>query len=270
MLEVRNVFAGYEQGNILKGVSFNLEEGKVLALIGPNGSGKTTLIRTISGVLSLNSGSIRVAGREIKGMPEQEKAKLISVVPQARMLPAAFTAQEVVAMGRTPYLNWLGRISDEDQRIIERSLESVNLMDLAGRSVAELSGGEQQRLLLARALAQETPLLLMDEPTAHLDLQYQVSLMQLIYHMVHPTEEGLNRGVKPKTVVITIHDLNLLTRYADYVGLLVDGELAALDSPGQVLRSDLLSQAYHLKLRVIHDSESGYEVITPDGDPAQL
>lgn len=270
MLEISNVSAGYGNKDILKGVSFNLAVGKVLALIGPNGSGKTTLIRTISGVLTPTSGFIRVNGHEISSLSEQERARLIAVVPQARMLPPAFSAREVVTLGRTPYLNWLGKVSEGDQQIIDRSLEQVDMLKLADRSVAELSGGEQQRLFLARALAQETPLLLMDEPTAHLDLQYQVSLMQLVYRMAHPSGEALASGAKPKTVVITIHDLNLLTRYADEVGLLVDGVLEERGSPQQVLRSDLLSQAYHLKLRVIRDAETGVEVVTPEYDTPQV
>ena len=261
MLEVNSISAGYGLITILREVSFRLAEGTVLALIGPNGSGKTTLIRAVSGVLPLQSGVVRVYGSDISRLHPQKRAQLISVVPQARSIPSAFTAEEVVAMGRTPHLNWLGKISVYDQEVIDTSLEKMDLLDLRTRTVDELSGGEQQRLLLARSLAQESPLLLMDEPTTHLDLQYQVNLMQRIYRLAHPRQEELAAGMQPRTVLITLHDLNLISRYADLVGLLIGGQLAVLGKPDEVLRSDVLSRAYQLPLQVL--KESGFILVTP-------
>lgn len=261
MLEVNSISVGYNGHPILQELSFRLAEGSVLALIGPNGSGKTTLIRAVSGVLPLRSGSIQIYGTDISRIPTQQRARLISVVPQARSIPAAFTAEEVVAMGRTPHLNWLGKISNRDQAFIDEALDKMDLLALRGRTVDQLSGGEQQRLLLARSLVQESPLLLMDEPTTHLDLQYQVNLMQRIYRLAHPRKEELAAGMQPRTVVITLHDLNLISRYADLVGLLIGGRLAALGKPDEVLNSELLSQAYHLPLRVLNDQ--GFTLVTP-------
>lgn len=265
MLEVNSISAGYGSQPIIREVSFRLAEGTVLALIGPNGSGKTTLIRAVSGVLPLQTGHVRVYGGDINRMHPQQRARLISVVPQARSIPAAFTAEEVVAMGRTPHLNWLGKISTYDQEVIDESLEKMDLLDLRTRTVDELSGGEQQRLLLARSLAQESPLLLMDEPTTHLDLQYQVNLMQRVYRLAHPRKEDLDGGMQPRTVVITLHDLNLISRYADLVGLLIGGKLAALGKPGEVLRSDILSHAYQLPLQVL--KERGFTLVSPTDLP---
>ncbi len=263
MLEVSHLTAGYGKKHILKDVSFSLGSGQVLALIGPNGSGKTTLVRCISGVLPIESGVVRVTGRDTRSLAEQDRAKLMAVVPQVRTLPAAFSAREVVALGRTPYLNWLGQLSEVDMQVIDRSLQQVNMSEFVERNVSELSGGEQQRLFLARALAQETPLLLMDEPTAHLDLQHQVSLMRLIHRMAHPPAEDLQRGAQPKAILVILHDLNLLSRYTDRVGLLLNGELKLLGTPQEVLHSDALRQAYQLDLRVIRDAESGTEVVVP-------
>ena len=268
MLEVNSISAGYNSHPILRDVSFRLAEGSVLALIGPNGSGKTTLIRAVCGVLPLQSGDVKLYGTDVSRMHPQQRARLISVVPQARSIPAAFTTEEVVAMGRTPHLNWLGRISSVDQQIIDEALEKMDLLDLRGRTVDQLSGGEQQRLLLARSLAQESPLLLMDEPTTHLDLQYQVNLMQRVYRLAHPRKDELAAGTQPRTVMITLHDLNLISRYADLVGLLIGGRLAALGKPEEVLRSEILSQAYHLPLRVL--KEGGFTLVTPSEMPGDF
>lgn len=269
MLEVNEITTGYGEKLILKELSLRIPEGTVLALIGPNGSGKTTFIRAASGIIPLIKGSIRVDGKDLHKMNSQQIARAIAIVPQARTIPPAFTVEEVVALGRTPYLNWLGRLSDHDQMIVDRVLEQTDLMTMRDRNVAELSGGEQQRLFLARALAQEAPLLLLDEPTTHLDLQYQVNLMQRVYRLAHPTETELAAGMKARTVVVTIHDLNLLSRYTDLVALLVDGRLVEMGAPDAVLRPDLLSRTYHLPLDVIKDS-SGYSLVTPTDTPTDL
>lgn len=265
MLDVKEITAGYGEKLVLKDLSFRIPEGTVLALIGPNGSGKTTFIRAASGIIPLLKGSIMVDGQDLHKMNSQEIARAIAVVPQARSIPPAFSVEEVVALGRTPYLNWLGKLSDGDQAIVDQVLEQTDLTTMRDRNVVELSGGEQQRLFLARALAQEAPLLLLDEPTTHLDLQYQVNLMQRVHRLAHPLPTEQAAGMKARTVVVTIHDLNLLSRYTDLVALLVDGRLVEMGSPAEVLRPDLLSRTYHLPLDVIKDS-SGYSLVTPADD----
>lgn len=269
MLDVKSITAGYGTKTILRDVSFHIPEGTVMALIGPNGSGKTTFIRAASGVVPLKSGSVLVNGRDLHQLSSQDRARMIAVLPQARTIPPAFTAEEVVALGRTPYLNWLGKLSDHDQEVINQALEQTDLLSSRDRNVSELSGGEQQRLFLARALAQEAPLLLMDEPTTHLDLQYQVNLMQRVYQLAHPLSLAQGIGVKPRTVLIAIHDLNLVSRYADLVGLLVDGRLVEFGTPHEVLQPELLGRAYHLSLRVTHD-DLGYTLVTPAEGPGRV
>lgn len=265
MLEVIAISASYNHKPIIEDISLRLDKGSVLALIGPNGSGKTTFIRAISGVLPLRKGTVKVDGQDINNMSPQQRARKIAVVPQARSFPAAFTAEEVVALGRTPHLNWLGKVTERDMVIIEEALEKMDLTALRSRAVSELSGGEQQRLFLARSLAQGSPLLLMDEPTTHLDLQYQLSLMERIYQLAHPSEDELAKGAQPRTVVIAIHDLNLISRYADQVGLLVGGRLITLGKPQVVLTPELLSSAYNLPLQVIH--ERGFTLVMPSNPP---
>jgi ABC-type cobalamin/Fe3+-siderophores transport system ATPase subunit len=259
MLNIDNVTVGYGEKMVLHGVSLDMQPGELLALIGPNGSGKSTLVRAISGVLPLRSGGIRVAGKDIVQLHDQERARLIAVVPQARNLPSAFTAREVVALGRTPYLNWLGQLSTQDQNLIDEVMRQTDTLDYADTLVNELSGGEQQRLLLARALVQQTPLLLLDEPTTHLDLQFQYGLMQRIHQLAHPVQTGQ----PPRAVMVALHDLNLAFEYADKVALLVKGQIIQLGSPAEVLKPEILSGVYNVPLALIHDQATGKTALLP-------
>ncbi|MEW6648814.1 MAG: ABC transporter ATP-binding protein, partial [Chloroflexota bacterium] len=153
MLEVKNLTVGYHQTPVLKDVSFCLRDGEMLAVIGPNGAGKSTLVRALSGVIPPQSGSIRYNGRDLTALAAQERARVLTVVPQARHVPAGFTGWQVVSLGRTPYLNWFGQISPTDELLITDAMRRTNTLHLAERMIGELSGGELQRLLLARALA---------------------------------------------------------------------------------------------------------------------
>jgi iron complex transport system ATP-binding protein len=171
-----------------------------------------------------------------------ERARFMALVPQNPLLPPAFTAWETVLLGRTPYLNFLGQISPSDEEIARDALEKVDALDLAERRMGELSGGEQQRVLLARALAQTTPVLLLDEPTTHLDLPHQMRLLDLVHK--------LSRECR-LTVVIALHDLNLAARYAGRIALLVEGQIKALGTAKQVLRAEILAEAYRWPVQVV-------------------
>ncbi|HSV86271.1 MAG TPA: ABC transporter ATP-binding protein [Levilinea sp.] len=254
MLQVNSISVSYGKRRILSEVSLSLTAGQMLALIGPNGAGKSTFIRALAGIVPLDAGQTLVNGQDISHLDTFERARLMAFVPQALQLPPAFTAWETVLLGRTPHLNWLGQSSARDEAITRRAMERTNTLELAERRAGELSGGEQQRLLLARALAQETPILIMDEPTAHLDLQYQVSLLDQVRTLARQDS---------KAVLIAMHDLNLVSRYADCVALLLDGRLQAHGSPAQVLTSALLSRAYKIPLQVLPVDSSGAAFIAP-------
>lgn len=241
MIEIKNLNVYYGLHHILKDISLNVKRGEIMALLGPNGSGKSTLIRALSGVVPA-SGSLCLAGRTLSGLAPASRARLMAVVPQMVTLPPAFTVLETVLLGRTPYLNFLGQISAKDQEIARCALAKVDASAFAERRVGELSGGEQQRVLLARALAQSTPVLLLDEPTTHLDLQHQVGLLELVHQLAR--NENL-------TVLIALHDLNLAARYADRVALIVDGEIKAQGTPKEVLQSEMLSSVYQWPVQVI-------------------
>ena len=242
MLRVENLSVAYAERQVLKDVSLDVQNGEVLALIGPNGAGKSTLMRAVSGVIPLQGGRLRTDGLDLAALPPLQRARHLAVVPQAAALPPAFTVWETVLMGRTPYLNFLGQVSRQDEEISRNALARVDALGLAERRIGELSGGEQQRVLLARALAQSTPILLLDEPTAHLDLQYQVSLLELVRGLAQRDDTA---------VLIAMHDLNLAARYADRLALLSEGSIKAMGTPRQVLRPDLISKVYHLPVQVV-------------------
>jgi iron complex transport system ATP-binding protein len=256
ILQLHSLTITYGSRRVLREVSLGLHAGEVLALIGPNGAGKSTLIRAASGRLTPARGRVFVRGHDVRGWPPEARARLIAVAPQAVHLPEAFTALETVLMGRTPYLGWLGRERASDCAIAQQALARVNALELADRRVGELSGGEQQRVLIARALAQAAPVLLLDEPTAHLDLKHQAGLLSLVRALAH--EEGL-------AVLIALHDLNLAAHYADRVALLADGELRALGAPAETLTTTHLSAAYGLPVQVLAHPLHGVPLIVPDG-----
>jgi iron complex transport system ATP-binding protein len=242
MLKIKRLSVAYGERRVLHNIDLNVGSGEVLALIGPNGAGKSTLIRAVSGVIPIRSGTISTNGDDFAALAPMQRARYMATVPQAVSLPPAFTVWETVLMGRTPYLGFLGQASRSDEELARRSLERVQALGLAERRIGELSGGEAQRVLLARALTQTTPILLLDEPTAHLDLQYQVSLLELVHDLAH--SEHL-------AVLIALHDLNLAARSADRIALMVAGEIKATGTPREVLTPQLISEAYCWPVQVV-------------------
>jgi len=256
MLGIQSLTAGYGARTVLTDISLSVAKGEVMALIGPNGSGKTTLIRAVSGVLDLRAGQVLVDGKDVKHLSPAQRATRMAVMPQARNLPESFTVYQTVLLGRTPYLSWLGHPGEKDFARLEWALERTDTKMLADRLIGELSGGEQQRVLLARALAQDTPILLMDEPTTHLDINHQARLLNLVQELAR--EQNL-------AILMALHDLNLVALYADRVALLVNGSVAALGNPKEVLTPDTLALAYGIHLKVITHPEYGTPLVLPDG-----
>lgn len=241
MLKLQNLSVSYGTRRILHDISFDVQSGEVLALIGPNGAGKSTLIRAASGVIPY-TGRVRTNGDDFASLSPIQRAKYIATVPQAVSLPPAYTVWETVLLGRTPYLGFLGQPSKKDEDIARQALERVSALPFIDRRVGELSGGEQQRILLARALCQSTPILLLDEPTAHLDLQYQVGLLELVSDLAH--RDNL-------AVMVALHDLNLAAHYSDRIALMVAGNIKAMGKPKEVLRPELIQEAYCLPVQVV-------------------
>jgi len=256
MLKIEQLTVAYNSRMVLHEVSFNVASGEVVALVGPNGAGKSTLIRAVSGVVPLLHGDVRIDGGLLSRLSTMERARYLAVVPQARSLPPAFTVYESVLLGRTPHMGWLGRTGPHDHERVQYALDHTQMLPFAERYVGELSGGEQQRVLLARALAQDTPVLLLDEPTTHLDLRHRESLIRLIRDLA---------ANKHLAVLMVLHDLNLAGLYADRVALLVEGRVRAIGAPSEVLTAAILSDVYGIPVHVIPHPDYGSPLVLPDG-----
>jgi cobalamin transport system ATP-binding protein len=254
MLKIQNLCASYGSRRVLHDISLDVQSGEVLALIGPNGAGKSTLIRAVSGVIPYQ-GRVSTNGDDFASLSTIQRARYVATVPQAVSLPPAYTVWETVLFGRTPHLGFLGQPSRKDEEIARQSLQRVSALPFADRRVGELSGGEQQRILLARALCQSTPILLLDEPTAHLDLQYQVGLLELVHELAH--RDNL-------AVLIALHDLNLAAHYADRIALMVAGNIKVMGSAKDVLQPALIEEAYCLPVQVVKHPFLDIPLILPD------
>lgn len=253
-LALERLTAGYGARAVLHDVSLEVATGAIVGLIGPNGSGKSTIVRAITRIVALRGGTIRLFGRDIAGLSAVALAREVAVVPQAAALPGEFTGLELALLGRTPHLRLLQSESAADVAIAREALARCDALHLAGRCVGEMSGGERQRLLIARALTQQPRLLLLDEPTAYLDLVHQAAIFDLVAARRHA--DGL-------TVLVVVHDLTLAAQYCDRLVLLGEGRVLAQGSPAGVLRADLLSAAYGGRVTVFDHPESGLPVVLP-------
>lgn len=252
LLTAQNLSFAYDGRPVLKEVSLAVEAGEFVGLIGANGSGKTTLLRILLGLLSA-SGEVRLYGDLLKSLDRREVARRATMVPQDTRVDCAFTAREIVAMGRTPYL---GRFTPEgmaDKEAIARAMRETGVEGLAERTVTELSGGERQRVHLARALAQETRVILLDEPTANLDLAHQYEALELIREFAQSGGAAL----------AAIHDLSLAARFCDRLLLLSEGRIVADGRPAEVITESNLARHFALRARVRHDEETGSLIVYP-------
>lgn len=225
LLDARGVSFAYNTRAILRDLSLSVNENEVVGLVGPNGVGKTTLLRIILGLLRPHAGRVALCGAEVTALRRREIALRVAFVPQDSRIDFAFTVREVVAMGRNPYLGRFRPEGAHDLDAVQQALEQTETAALAERAADTLSGGEQQRVLVARALAQETPIILLDEPTANLDLAHQLEVMTLVRRLA-----GGGR-----CALAAIHDLSLASRYCDRIVVLYDGAIAADGPPTEVL-----------------------------------
>jgi len=253
VLEARALRCGYDGREVVAGVDVVLRRGEFLGLIGPNGSGKTTLLRALAGRLAPTAGEVLLDGVAMRMLPRRDVARALAVVPQLSSPPFEFTVGEIVAMGRTPHLGRLQPEGPEDRAAIERAMALTDVGPLAERPVTELSGGEFQRVVIARALAQEAPVMLLDEPAAHLDIGHQVEIFDLLLR--------LNRK-EQRSILCVSHDLNLAARYCDRLVAMADGRVCAEGAPAEVLTEERVSELYGCAVR-IETSPGGRPNVTP-------
>lgn len=250
-ISAKDVWASYGERGVLNGFELRVKRGSFFALAGPNGVGKSTLLRLVSGVVKPTRGSIEIAGLDISSLSAKERARLVAVVPQDPELPRGAPAIEVVLMGRNPHLSLLSWESDSDVRTSVEAMRMTYTEDLIERPVDELSGGERQRVAIAIALAQETPIILLDEPTANLDLAYQPAMMELMRSLVS----------SGKTILAAVHDLTLAAQFCDEVALMSGGVNLTNGPPEEVLTEENIRQVYGAEVRILRHPETGKPVI---------
>ena len=238
---------------ILHDLTLPVRRGEITTIIGPNGCGKSTLLRTLGGLQSPSDGDVRVEGRHIAHVPRREFARLVSMLPQSPTAPQGMTVRELVSRGRQPHRPWYRQWSLDDERIVLEALEATSVAEFADRDLDDLSGGQRQRAWIAMCLAQQTPTVLLDEPTTYLDLAHQIDVLELCSQL---QREG-------RTVVAVLHDLTLAARYSDRLVVVADGGVRADGAPGDVLSSDLLRDVFDLEAEVITASRDGLPVVVP-------
>ena len=247
-LSTENIRLSYGAQEILKGVSINGNTREFIGIIGPNGSGKSTLLKCIYRILKPHAGQVFLDGEELSGISIRNSAKKMAVVAQHNYYNFDFSVMEVVLMGRAPHKKTMERDNAKDFQIAQKALETVEMEGFANRSFSTLSGGEQQRVILARALAQQTPCLILDEPTNHLDITHQIQLMKIVKNL-------------KVTVISAVHDLNIAAMFCDRLYVLQDGEIVGQGTPQEVLTAEFIKKIYRVETEIVYDSAGQLHVL---------
>ncbi|WP_337271165.1 ABC transporter ATP-binding protein [Oryzifoliimicrobium ureilyticus] len=255
-LKANAVSAGYGDTTILHGLDLTVPPGKITVIVGANACGKSTLLKAMSRLLSPHAGEVLLDGKSIHNMPPKALARLLGLLPQSPVAPESITVADLVSRGRHPYQSLFSRWSRQDDQAVDAALRATKIAELADRPVDELSGGQRQRVWIAMALAQETKVLLLDEPTTFLDINHQVEVLDLLMDL------NQTRGT---TIVMVLHDLNLAARYADHLVAMKDGEIHICGHPEDVLDEAMVQKVFGLESRIISDPISGRPMMIPIG-----
>ena len=254
-LNMQNITLGYGRKLVVEDITFKAEPSEMIGLVGPNGCGKSTIIRALSRIISPYSGRILLNGNDISQIPRRELACLIGVVPQVPLLPSTFTAFEIVLKGRNPHLGLFQYEGHKDLTIAWEAMEKTSTQHIAQRRIGELSGGEIQCIVIARVLTQETSAILLDEPTANLDISRQIEVLDLIKSLCR--KDGL-------TVVVALHDLNLAAQYCERLVLINNGRIHAEGKPGEVINANNIMQVYGAGSYIYTHPLSGLPAVLPN------
>ncbi|MFE3587241.1 ABC transporter ATP-binding protein [Streptomyces niveus] len=253
-LRARELTLAYDDRTVVHDLELAVPDGRVSVIVGPNACGKSTTLRALGRLLKPKSGSVLLDGEELARIPTRKIAQSIGLLPQSPIAPEAITVADLVSRGRQPHQHWWQQWSEEDERAVTEAMARTDVTDLAERSVDELSGGQRQRVWIAMALAQETDLLLLDEPTTFLDIAHQVEVLDLVRRLNH--EQG-------RTVVIVLHDLNQAARYADHLVAMKSGRIVAEGHPGEIVTAELVREVFGLESVVVPDPVTGSPLVVP-------
>ena len=256
ILKAEHLQTGYDKKTIIEDMSLVIPDHKISVIIGSNGCGKSTLLKTFARLLSPMKGTIRLDGKEYGSLPPKKLAQIIGLLPQSPLVPEGIKVSDLIGRGRYPYLEPFRGMQKEDFEAVDEAMEMMGVTEFADRNVDELSGGQRQRVWIAMALAQQTDILFLDEPTTYLDITYQVEILDLL------TE--LNRK-RHTTIVMVLHDINLSARYADHLIALRDGKLITEGTPAKVITEELIREVFRLESVVTSDPVSGSPFIIPKG-----
>lgn len=251
-MEVSGLKYSYGSHSVLRGIDLEIREGEILGILGPNGCGKTTLLKNLNRNLQPREGCVILDGTDLRDMVKKDIARLIAVVPQTNEINFSFTVRDIVAMGRMPFQSMFGGESAEDSAIIDDAIERTGLSRFAERHINTMSGGERQRVIIARAIAQTPKVLLMDEPTLHLDISMQFDALNLVYRL--SKETGL-------TVVIVSHDLPMVARYCDRIVMIHDGRIHAQGRTEDVLTPENMRTVFNVDAELIDDTRTGKKTV---------
>jgi ABC-type cobalamin/Fe3+-siderophores transport system ATPase subunit len=253
-LRAEAVELGYDKRTIIPELSVAIPDGSFTVIVGPNACGKSTLLRALARMLKPRAGTVMLDGEAIGSRPSKEVARQLGLLPQSPIAPEGISVADLVARGRYPHQKMLRQWSREDERAVAAAMEATNVAALSERIVDELSGGQRQRVWLAMALAQETPILLLDEPTTYLDIAHQVEVLDLCAEL---------RRERGRTLVAVLHDLNHACRYATHLVAMREGAIVAEGDPAEIVDAELVEAVFGLPCRVIEDPESGAPLVIP-------
>ncbi|MEI5675913.1 MULTISPECIES: ABC transporter ATP-binding protein [unclassified Nocardioides] len=253
-LRADSVTVGYGEVPVVRDLTFAIPDGKVTTIIGPNGCGKSTMLRTLARLLKPSSGTVLLDGEPIQSLPTREIARRMALLPQTPVAPEGLLVRDLVGRGRHPHQRWFSQWSPEDEAVVESALSMTDTADLRDRALDQLSGGQRQRAWIAMTLAQDTELLLLDEPTTYLDLAHQVEVLDLV------TRLNRERG---RTVAMVLHDLNLAARYSDHMVVMKDGAIVTQGTPTDVVTAAMLREVFGLDADVLPDPRTELPIIVP-------
>jgi iron complex transport system ATP-binding protein len=257
-ISAHDLTLAYGREAVVHDLTIAIPEGHITALVGPNACGKSTLLRGLARLLAPRSGGVVLDGQDIHRLSSREVAMRLGLLPQSPVAPEGLTVEELVGRGRYPHQRWFRQWSTDDEAAVERALELTGTAEIRHRPVDELSGGQRQRAWIAMALAQETPLLFLDEPTTYLDLAHQVEVLDLLHRL--NVEEG-------RTIVLVIHDLNLACRYADHLVAMCAGRIRVVGRPTDIVSAEMVADIFGVDCRVLDDPVTGTPIVVPSGRP---